>query len=119
MRKLASIQRVIALRPIENADAIEVADILGWHVVVKKGEFKVGDLCVYCEIDSILPEREEFEFLRPRKFRIRTIKLRGQISQGVCFPLSVLNSVGKLEKEGDNKVVLYIEGDNIQNNELN
>lgn len=86
-RKLASIQRIDALRSIDGADAIEVADVLGWHVVVRKGEFQVGDLCVYCEIDSVLPERPEYEFLRPRGFRIKTVKLRGQISQGIAFPI--------------------------------
>lgn len=90
MRKLASIQRIKSLEPIEGADAIEKATVLGWQVVVKKGEFKPNDLCVYCEIDSVLPEKPEFEFLRPRKFRIKTAKLRGQISQGICFQLSVL-----------------------------
>lgn len=94
MRKLATIQKVLSLSPIPDADAIEVAQILGWKVVVKKGEFKVNDLVVYCEIDSLLPERQEFEFLRNSKFRIRTIKLRGQISQGICFPLTIL-------KQGD------------------
>ena len=89
MRQLATIQRILAITPIENADAIECATILGWHVVVKKGEFKVGDLCVYCEIDSVLPPREEFSFLAP-KYRIKTVRLRGQISQGICFPLSIL-----------------------------
>lgn len=89
-RQLASIQRIEALRPIDGADTIEVADVLGWHVVVKKGEFNVGDPCVYCEIDSILPEREEFEFLRAKKFRIKTMKLRGQVSQGICFPVGIL-----------------------------
>lgn len=91
-RKLASIQRIDALNPIEKAEAIEVADILGWKVVVKKGEFKVGDACLYCEIDSILPERPEFEFLREKKFRIKTVKLRGQVSQGIAFSTSVLPS---------------------------
>lgn len=90
MRNLASIQRVTNIRPIPGADAIEVCNILGWNVVVKKGEFKENDLCVYVEIDSILPEREEFEFLRERKFKVKTVKLRGQISQGICFPLSIL-----------------------------
>lgn len=90
MRKLASIQRVEALSPIPNADAIEVARILGWEVVVKKGEFQVGEPVVYCEIDSRMPERPEFEFLRPRGFRIRTVRLRGQVSQGICFPVSLL-----------------------------
>lgn len=90
MRKLASIQRVEALSPIPNADAIEVARILGWEVVVKKGEFQVGEPVVYCEIDARMPERPEFEFLRPRGFRIRTVRLRGQVSQGICFPVSLL-----------------------------
>jgi len=90
MRKLASIQKIKNLELIKDADAIEVASVLGWKVVVKKGEFQVGDLVVYCEIDSILPEKPAFEFLRNKKFRIKTIRLRGQISQGICFPLSVL-----------------------------
>lgn len=90
MRKLASIQKIRSLAPIEGADAIETAAVLGWQLVVKKGEFQVGDLCVYCEIDSILPDKPEFEFLKPRGMRIRTIRLRGQISQGICFPLSIL-----------------------------
>lgn len=97
-RKLASIQTIESLTSIEGADSIEKARILGWDVVVKKGDFKQGDLCCYCEIDSILPERSEFEFLRNKKFRIRTIKLRGQISQGIAFPLSILK--GKKYKIG-------------------
>ncbi|MCH8319071.1 MAG: RNA ligase (ATP), partial [Bacteroidetes bacterium] len=90
MRKLASIQKISTLEPIQDADAIEKATVLGWQLVVKKGEFKAGSLCVYCDIDSILPDRPEFEFLKQRKMRIKTIKLRGQISQGICFPLSIL-----------------------------
>jgi len=90
MRKLASIQRIRSLEPIEGADSIEMARVLGWQLVVKKGEYKVDDLCIFCEIDSILPDKPEFEFLSPRKMRIKTIKLRGQISQGICFPLSFL-----------------------------
>jgi hypothetical protein len=93
MRKLATIQRIASLTPIKDADKIEKATILGWEVVVaKKDGFKVDDLCVYCEIDSILPDKPEFEFLRERKFRIKTIKLKGQVSQGICFPLSILPS---------------------------
>jgi RNA ligase (TIGR02306 family) len=90
MRKLASIQKIVALESIQDADAIEKATVLGWQLVVKKGEFKVGDLCVYCEIDSLFPDKPEFEFLKPRGMRIRTIRLRCQISQGICFPLSIL-----------------------------
>jgi hypothetical protein len=103
MRKLAGIQTVNAVEPIPNADAIERIRVLGWWVVVKKGEHQPGDKIVYCEIDSLLPERPEFEFLRPSSFkpaqtdatgqeilpagfRIKTVKLRGQVSQGICCP---------------------------------
>lgn len=99
-RKLASIQTIAKLEPIEGADAIERATILGWQCVVKKNEFKVGDQVVYCEVDSLLPIKPEFEFLRkscfnPRLngFRIRTIKLRGQISQGIAFPISICSTL--------------------------
>lgn len=87
---IASIQRISEILPHENADSLELARVLGWQVVVRKGEFKVGDFCVYVEIDSVLPEKPEFEFLRNKGFRIKTCKLRGQISQGICFPLSIL-----------------------------
>jgi hypothetical protein len=93
MRELAYIETIKALRPIKGADNIECAEVLGFELVVKKGDFKVGDLCVYTEVDSILPELPPFEFLRSRKFRIRTIKLRQQISQGIAFPLSIINQV--------------------------
>lgn len=91
MRKLASIQRVTSVEPIENADAIEKLKILGWTVVAKKSEFKTGDWCVFVEIDSILPEVPEFEFLRKNKFRIKTIRLRGVYSQGLALPIEVLS----------------------------
>ena len=90
MRKLASIRKISAIRPIEGADRIEVALVDGWECVVKKGEFQEGSLVVYVEVDSIMPERPEFEFLRDRKFRVRTVKLRGQVSQGLVLPLSIL-----------------------------
>jgi RNA ligase (TIGR02306 family) len=107
VRKLASIQTVNAVEPIPNADAIERVRVLGWWVVAKKGEHRPGEKVVYCEIDSLLPERPEFEFLRassfkpaqtdvdgaetlPAGFRIKTVRLRGQVSQGICFPLGVL-----------------------------
>jgi RNA ligase (TIGR02306 family) len=89
-RKLASIQRIDNLSPIPNADVIEVAQVLGWKCVTKKGEFKINDLGVYIEIDSILPDRPEFEFMKSRHFRVKTIRLRGQVSQGIIFPLSIL-----------------------------
>jgi RNA ligase (TIGR02306 family) len=92
VRKLATIERIAEIHPIPDADAIERAVIRAWNIVVKKGDHKVGDLVVYCEIDSIMPERPEFEFLRPRGFRIKTIKLRGQVSQGIVFPIDIIPS---------------------------
>ena len=109
MRKLSSIQKIKALLPIEGADAIETAQVLGWQLVVKKGEFKVGDLCVYCEIDSIMPEKPEFEFLKPRKMRIKTVKLRGQVSQGICFQLSVLPQGTEIKENLDVTEILGVE----------
>lgn len=120
MRKLASIQQIKDIQPIINADAIEVVVVNGWKVVSKKGEFKKGDLCVYFEIDSFLPCKEPFEFLRKscykkladgsEGFRLRTVKLRGQVSQGLALPL---NLFGNLDRQlGDDvsdqlKVVKY------------
>lgn len=85
--KLASVQKVIKLESIDGADLIETATVLGWQIVTKKGEYKVGDLCAYIQIDTVVPDTPMFEFLRERKFRVRTIKLRKQISQGLIVPL--------------------------------
>lgn len=99
MRKLASIQEIKAIEPIPGKDRIELAHVQGWTVVVQKGEYKPGDLTVYVEIDSVLPERPEFEFLRSKNFRIKTMKLNSVsedgikipvFSQGICFPVSIL-----------------------------
>lgn len=98
-RKLASIQRIVNLQPIEGADKIELATVLGWHVVVSKSEnHKIGDLVCYVEVDSQCPETEMFEFLKDRKYRVRTIKLRGQVSQGLIIPLNAMPN--KNYKEG-------------------
>lgn len=90
MRHLATIREVSEIRPIEGRDRIVLATVDGWHVIVTKEDFHVGTKCCYIEIDSVLPEKPEFEFLRPKKFRIRTMKMAGVISQGICFPLSIL-----------------------------
>lgn len=105
-RKLASVRRVKAIRPIPDADMIEVVTVDGWDVVSQKAVgHKVGDLVCYFEIDSFLPVREEFEFLRKgcyrsieglgEGFRLRTIKLRGQVSQGLIIPLRELDIENK------------------------
>ena len=85
--KLSSVEKIIDVQPIEGADNIEKVQVLGWWVVTKKGEYKVGDLTSYIQIDTIVPEKEEFEFLRKSNFRIKTIRLRKQISQGLVIPL--------------------------------
>ena len=100
MRKLVTIRVVGALTAIEGADRIEVATVDGWEVVVKKGEFQVGDYALYFEIDSFLPKQGEYSdlwsFMESRGtklmdgkegFRLRTIKLKGQISQGLLLPV--------------------------------
>jgi len=92
-RKLASVQKILNLTPIEGADAILCAKVLGWECVVKKTEFSIGDLCVFFEIDSILPIASWNDHLRKdplKSLRIKTIRLRGQLSQGLALPMSLL-----------------------------
>lgn len=108
MRKLASIRKIVDIRPIDGADRIETCIVDGWEVVCKKNEFKIGELIVYIEIDSILPERPEFEFLRERKFRVKTIKLRKQISQGLVLPLSILPSNRTYKEKDDVTEILGV-----------
>ena len=106
-RELATIQEIKKIEPIENADALEKATVLGWDVVVRKGEFKEGQKVVYFEIDSFLPIEDRFEFLRNSSykrnelvgegFRIKTIKLRGQVSQGLILPVEQFPELGSVE----------------------
>lgn len=117
MRKLASIRQISELHLIEGADKIELAIVDSWKVVVGKG-LKVGDKVCYCEIDSFLPLKPEFEFLRKscykkladgtEGFRLRTIKLRGQISQGLCIPLHELPQIADRELGKDVSEILGI-----------
>lgn len=103
MRKLASVQRIWNIEPIEGADRIELAHVLGWQCVVNKGQFQPMDLAVYFEVDSFLPIAPEYEFLRAssyRKtdimgegFRLRTMKFRGQISQGLLLPVAAFPEI--------------------------
>jgi RNA ligase (TIGR02306 family) len=95
--KLASIEEIKEILPHPNADKLEIAQVLGWQCVVKKGEFKQGDKIVFVVIDTILPSDAPWaEFLKDSKnpekpIRLKTIKLRGQYSQGLVLPLSVLS----------------------------
>ena len=109
MRELVSIKTITDLQPIPEADRIETATIdNGWKVVVKKGEFKIEDKCLYFEIDSILPTADErFSFLDRdaknfewgRGARLRTIKLKKQISQGLALPVSLFEKEIKSKKD--------------------
>jgi RNA ligase (TIGR02306 family) len=110
MRKMASIRVIDKIEPIEGADAIETAVIGGWKVVVKKGEFAIGDLAVYLEIDSWVPtelapflskgkEPREFEGIKGE--RLRTVKLRGQLSQGLLLDLDTALPFTNSFQDGD------------------
>jgi RNA ligase (TIGR02306 family) len=110
MRKMATIRKIDALNPIVGADVIEAATIGGWKVVVKKGDFSVGDRVVYCEIDSWIPtnlapflskgkEPREFEGIKGE--RLRTVKLRGQLSQGLLLNLDMAIPQTNSFDEGD------------------
>ena len=110
MRKLASIRKISEISAIENADAIAVASIDGWKVVVKKDEFKINDLVVYFEIDSWVPTtiapflskgNEPREYYGVKGEKLRTIKLRGQISQGLILPVSILDTIITSFDDGD------------------
>ena len=110
MRKMATIRKIDAIGPIPDADAIEVATVGGWRLVVKRGEYSAGDLAVYCEIDSFIPTAIAPFLTKPGHYaktfegvegeRLRTVKLRGQLSQGLLLPLSVLTMVDSLLFEG-------------------
>jgi RNA ligase (TIGR02306 family) len=103
VRKLASIKPITYIKPIEGADAIECAIVDGgWPVVIRKGEYKVGDVAVYFEIDSWVPHelapflssgKEPREYNSVKGERLRTVKLRGQVSQGLLLPLDCLGSI--------------------------
>lgn len=98
-RKLATIRVVDEVLPIANADAIELVRFSGWQCVSKKGEFKAGDKAVYFEIDSMLPEKDtRFAFLAKtgtkavmgvNYYRLKTMRMRGELSQGLALPVSL------------------------------
>lgn len=101
-RKLATIRKIDSIDPITGADAIEVATVGGWKVVVKKGEYSAGDLAVYFEIDSWIPTAMAPFLTKAGHFpkvhegvegeRLRTVKLRGQLSQGLLMPQDIVSN---------------------------
>ena len=112
--KLATVERILNLSPIEGADKIVLATILGWEVVVKKDEFSVGDLCVYIPIDTqVDPTRPYFKFLASSKnpellVRIKTTKLRGVWSQGLALPIGCLDTTESYQESQDVTVQLGV-----------
>ena len=118
MRKLATIRKIDLIRPIPDADAIECAVVGGWTVVIKKGDFKAGDLATYVEIDSWIPTelapflskgKEPREYNGVRGERLRSVKLRGQLSQGLLLDRFVaLDKVGEIHEGMDVSDLLNI-----------
>ncbi|MCL1992565.1 MAG: RNA ligase (ATP) [Spirochaetes bacterium] len=118
MRTLVSIQKVKKISPIADSDFLELAYIMGWQCVIKKGEFAEGDLGVYYEVDSFLPLDDRYEFLRASSykenqhnglgFRIRSAKLRGQLSQGLFLPMSKFPELAGLGEGADVSEILGV-----------
>jgi RNA ligase (TIGR02306 family) len=119
-RAMAKIVKIDSIRPIPDADSIECARVGGWNVVIKRGDFAVGDIAIYCEIDSWIPH-ELAPFLskgsQPRLYndvrgeRLRTVKLRGQISQGLL--LKVAGCFGDTVTVSAENATLFREGDDV------
>lgn len=107
-RQLVTIRKIKEIKDIEGADRIKLAIVDGWKTIIKKGEFEVGDYGIYFEIDSLIPlDDERFNFINTTKTvdgvkatYIRTIRLRGQISQGLCLPISKVQEIADVV--GDN-----------------
>lgn len=100
MRKLATIRKITNIVPIENCDNIALAIVDGWTVIIKKSEFSIGDSCVFFEIDSFLPIEPRYEFLKKTTkfdgkegYRIKTMKMKGVLSQGLALPLTMFPEV--------------------------
>lgn len=94
--KLASIEIVKSVKKHPNADSLDIATVLGWQTIVKRGEYKEGDRVVFIVIDTILPVRPWSEFLADKKnpekpIRLKNAKIRGEYSQGLVLPISVLD----------------------------
>ena len=117
-RKLASVQKIKAIKPIEGADKIEIVQVLNWDCVAKKGEYQVGDEVIYFEIDSLLPDIPMLEWLKGsswsqklNKYKISTHKFRGQISQGLVIPVKDLEELDRQIHNREECIpIAYVEG---------
>ena len=115
-RKLVTLRKVSKLTSIPNADNISLATVDGWECVVKKNEFVVGDWGIYFEIDSMIPHKDWCNHLFKNQkdidrgfLRIKTIRLRGQISAGLMLPIEILEQEtgGKSIYEKDEVKLIY------------
>ena len=118
-RKMAEIVRIKEVIPHPNADLLDIAKVGGWNVVIKKGDFSVGDLAVYFSIDSWIPHElapflskgsEPSVYNGVKGERLRTIKLRGAVSQGLLLKTNQLVFAIETKSIGpDSSAVLRIE----------
>lgn len=123
MRKLATIRKIDALDPIEGADKIEVATVGGWKVVAQKGLYKVGDLALYFEVDSWVPNTLAPFLTKPGQYpkvfegiegeRLKTIRLRGTLSQGLLMPLDEVKRFGSDQDVGFHVPVTWAEDEDV------
>lgn len=111
MRKLVTIRKITNIVPIENCDNIALAIVDGWTVIIKKSEFSIGDSCVFFEIDSFLPLEQRYEFLKKTTkfdgkegYRIKTMKMKGVLSQGLALPLSMFPEVSTNDDDVTNRL---------------
>ena len=111
MRKLATIRKITNIVPIENCDNIALAIVDGWTVIIKKSEFSIGDSCVFFEIDSFLPLESRYEFLKKTTkfdgkegYRIKTMKMKGVLSQGLALPLTMFPEVSTNDDDVTNRL---------------
>lgn len=108
-RSLAHVEKIVAIEPIPGADFICKASILGWELCVKKDEFKVGDLAVYIEVDSVCDVTDpRFEFLKDTKGRVKIRKFKKQISMGLALPMSILPPTIVCEEGSDVTEILML-----------
>ena len=85
-RELAYVVLIDGIEPIPGYDRVETAIVGGWHVIVQKDQFKVGDPAIYFEIDSRVPKDKEcFAFLEKRNYKVKTLKMCKTISQGLLM----------------------------------
>lgn len=108
LRELAYIVKIDEIRPIPNYDRVEHARVGGWWVIVRKDQFQVGDLAVYIEVDSKVPEKEPFMFLDKRNFKVKTLKMCKVISQGLL--MSAEDFDGEVYQDGDGQFYLHFDG---------